>query len=375
MTRVDWIALGIVALLALLGLARGAIASALSVAGVVVGAYAGARLAPHLLGQLSPYVPVAALAGAAILAIVLQSVGAMIGRAAHGALLLPPLKALDSIGGLVLGAAAGLAIVWVLGAVALELPGQSQFRRGAQRSLVLQRLDGIVPPARVLNALARVDPFPSIVGPGSSVRPPDPLLPSLPGVREAAPSVVRVLGTACGLGISGSGWVVEPGLVVTAAHVVAGQHDTVVEPPGLLARLPATAVAFDPHDDIAILRVDGLAARPLPLASPRHGEPVAILGYPENGPFVGVPGRIGETATVLSDDAYGHGPVSRPITSLRGVVRHGDSGGPAVDARGAVESTVFAARIGSKSGFGIPGAVVERDLAAARGPVSTGPCA
>ena len=49
-----------------------------------------------------------------------------------------------------------------------------------------------------------------------------------PGVRAAAPSIVRVLGTACGLGVEGSGWVAANGLVVTAAHVVAGEEDTEV---------------------------------------------------------------------------------------------------------------------------------------------------
>src|SRR5256885_794083 len=77
--------------------------------------------------------------------------------------------------------------------------------------------------------LARVDPFPSIAGPISPVEPPDPRLLKEPSVRRAAPSVVRVLGTACGLQIAGSGWVARRGYVVTAAHVVAGQKGTVVE--------------------------------------------------------------------------------------------------------------------------------------------------
>ena len=71
---------------------------------------------------------------------------------------------------------------------------------------------------------------------------------------------------------------------------------------------------------------------------------MAIVGYPEDGPLNSVPGRIGTTVTVLSDDAYGRGPVTRTVTSLSGVVRHGNSGGPAVDAAGAVQATVFAAR-------------------------------
>jgi uncharacterized membrane protein required for colicin V production len=375
-TRVDWFALGFVALMALLGFRKGLIASALSAAGVIGGAIVGARLAPHLFsgGSRSPYTPVAALAGALVLAIGLEAVGSLAGATLRSGLRLPPLRALDSVGGFALGAAAGLAIVWVLGAAALLLPGQTSLRRSAQRSLVVRRLDAIAPPRRLLEALARVDPFPSIEGPIAGVAPPDPRLLGAAGVREAAPSVVRVVGTACGLAVEGSGWVGRPGLVVTAAHVVAGEHDTAVQPFGSGPALPATPVAVDARNDVAVLRVPGLRARPLPLVDPRPGTAVALLGYPGDGPFAAKPGRIGRTATVLSQDAYGHGPVSREITSVRGVVRHGDSGGPAVDARGRVQTTLFAARVGSSGGYGVPSSAVRRVLANARGPVSTGPC-
>jgi hypothetical protein len=67
--------------------------------------------------------------------------------------------------------------------------------------------------------------------------------------------------------------------------------------------------------------------------------------------------------------------VTRTITSLRGLVRHGDSGAPAVDARGAVQATIFAARLGSSGGYGVPAEVVRADLEAAGQPVSTGDCA
>jgi S1-C subfamily serine protease len=258
--------------------------------------------------------------------------------------------------------------------MALQLPGQAQLRQAVQRSELLSRLNSIVPPRTLLNALGRIDPFPSLAGPPVPTRPPDPQVLSRPGVREAAPSVVRVLGTACGLGIEGSGWVARPGLVVTAAHVVAGESDTTVTTlAGVTFR--AEAYAFDSHNDVAVLRVPGLTARPLRVVDPREGTSVAISGYPENGPFDAVPGRIGATATVLSQDAYGNGPVSRTVTSLSGDVRHGDSGGPAVDASGAVQAMVFAARLKGGGGYGVPATIVLRVLSSARAPVSTGPCA
>jgi S1-C subfamily serine protease len=185
---------------------------------------------------------------------------------------------------------------------------------------------------------------------------------------------VRVLGTACGLGVEGSGWIARPELVVTAAHVVAGETDTTVTTLSGTT-VPAEAVAFDSRNDIAVLRVPGLAARPLRLVEPRAGTSVAIIGYPENGPFDAVPGRIGATVTVFSQDAYGRGPVTRTVTSLSGSVRHGDSGGPAVDSSGAVQTTVFAARANGGGGYGVPAPLVRRALASAGGPVSTGSCA
>jgi uncharacterized membrane protein required for colicin V production len=375
-TKVDLIVLGFVALTAFVGWKKGLIASALSLAGVVFGAWLGSRLAPQLLqdGTHSPYTPLAALAGAAVGAILLETLGTLAGSALRSKVRKPRLSTFDAMGGLILGAFAGMAVVWVLGAVALLLPGQTDLRRGAQGSALLQRLNKFIPPTEVLNALARIDPFPAITGPSAPVAPPDPRLAHAVGVRRAAPSVVRVLGMACGVGVEGTGWVARPDLIVTAAHVVAGQTGTVVELQSG-ARLPADAVVFDRRNDVAVLRVRDLGLRALPLVSARPGTAVAVLGFPENGPFTATPARIGRTSTVLAEDAYGTGPVTRAITSLRGQVRHGDSGAPAVDARGAVQTTIFAARLRSVGGFGVPTDVVRADLGTAGRPVSTGDCA
>jgi S1-C subfamily serine protease len=287
-----------------------------------------------------------------------------------------PLRALDSLGGLVLGAATGLAIVWVLGAAALLLPGQRELRRNAQDSEILRRLNEIVPPATLLHALARVDPFPAIAGPAAPSEAPDPSVLRFPGVRASSPSVVRVHGTACGLGIAGSGWAVAPGLVVTAAHVVAGETDTTVQQPSSAQALPAQAVAFDAKNDIAVLRVPSLGARPLPMATPERGAAVAIVGYPGDGPLTATPSRIGTTATILASDAYGNRPVTRTVTSVGGSVRHGDSGAPAIDTRGQVQATIFAARVGAPGGYGVPSDLVREIVATSgRSPVSTGSCA
>lgn len=376
MNVVDWVTVGLVILLGIAGYFRGLLTGVLSLAGVIGGAILGARIAPYILsgGAHSRYTPLLALAGAAFFAILLETLGSYAGTVLRSSLRLKALRTLDSFGGFFLGAVTALAIVWVLGTVALLLPGQTELRRSAQRSLIIRRLNDLVPPSDLLHALARIDPILAIEGPLASVAPPDPSVLRQPGVREAAPSVVRVYGTACGLGIAGSGWVARSQTVVTAAHVVAGETSTSVQPQGGIP-LPAQAIAFDPTNDIAVLRVPGLTARPLRAVDPRPGTSVAILGYPGNGAFASAPGRIGETARVTSQDAYGRGPVDRVITSLRGEILHGDSGGPAVDAQGSVQTTVFASRVGSSGGFGVPASVVRALLSRAGGPVSTGMCA
>jgi S1-C subfamily serine protease len=375
-TLVDVIAVVVIVLTALNGLRRGLIAGALSIAGLAAGAYLGARLAPDLLSRdESAYTPLVALGGALLGAFVVQAVASIAGGFARGSLLaVPPLRILDTAGGALLGAAVGVALVWVAGAVALNLPGQTDLRREVQASHILRRLNRDFPPQQLMDAIARVDPFGSVVGPDANVPPPDSSLLRMPGVQTAAGSVLRVTGTACGLGVQGSGWIAAPGLVVTNAHVVAGVHDALVDRQDGRER-PAEVVSFDPTSDVAVLRVAGLEGRPLALAEPQRGAAVVLLGYPLNGPFTAVPARVGQTARVLTEDAYGRGPISRSVTTLRALVRHGNSGGPAVDSRGRVRTVVFASRVGSEGGYGVPPGAVRRALdRVASKSVSTGPC-
>ena len=378
LTTVDWIALGLIALTAFSGFRRGLVASALSLGGLVAGAYLGSRAAPHVLsgGASSAWTPLAGLVGAVVGALVLQAVAGILGSFVRGGLRLTPIRFLDSLGGVVLGAAAGVALVWVVGATAQLIPGQTRLRDEVQRSAIVSRLDQQVSPRRLLGLLARIDPFPSIAGPAAPAAPAGPAIARRPAIARAEASVVRITGTACGLGVEGSGWFATPRLVVTAAHVVAGQHDTSVQIPGRLGSYRADLFAFDARNDVAVLRVRGAPrATPLRIADPTPDTPVAILGYPENGPLTAIPGRIGRTEVILTRDAYGHGLVPRTVTAVAGNVRHGDSGGPAVDAAGAVESTIFAKRAGSPSGFGVPTSLVRRALDRARAPVSSGNCA
>jgi S1-C subfamily serine protease len=386
-TQLDWLIVAFAAVLAVLGFRQGLILGLLSFAGFALGAFLGTRLAPLLLaqGSSSPYAPAFGLFGALIAGGILASGFEGLGLRLRRTLMIPGLGAVDGALGAAFGAALALGIVWIVAAVAAQAPGDPGLRADIQESAILRRLNDILPPSgAILNALARLDPLPSITGPNPDVAAPTPAVGRAPGVRSASGSVVRVIGTACGLAIEGSGWTAAPGLIVTNAHVVAGEQDTRVEVRGNEPALAARAVVFDPHDDIAVLRVGGLELPALRLADePASGTAGAILGYPENGPFVIGAARIGRTQTVLTDDAYGRGPVSRLLTPLRGRVRPGNSGGPLVASDGEVLATVFAGTVGggTPGGYGVANATVARELGVARSraaagqSVGTGECA
>jgi S1-C subfamily serine protease len=217
-------------------------------------------------GSSSPYAPLFGLVGALALGLLFAAGFSGIAyRLRGGAQRIPGFTTVDGALGALLTAGIALALAWIAGAAALQTPGQSKLRREVQRSSVLRTLNSVLPPSGpILNALARIDPLPALRGPEANVPPPRAAIARVPEVRDAAGSVVRILGTACGLGVEGSGWVVADGLVVTNAHVVAGQDDTTVQVRGSGPHLDARAVAFDTDDDVAILRVP----TPPPSATP-----------------------------------------------------------------------------------------------------------
>src|SRR5215208_3562837 len=207
-----------------------------------------------------------------------------IGGSIRNRLSSPTSETLDGFGGAVLGFALSLMLVWAVGVFALLSPPLPKLPPGVRASRILQALYKRMPSGLLTRAVADLDPLPQIRGPEPEVSAPEGRIVGDPDVQAASASTLRVRGIACGYGVEGSGWVAGRNLVVTNAHVVAGETETHVQVGGTGRRLPAKVVVFDEKNDIAILRVNRLGLTPLHLAAPMPGKVAAVIGFPENGP-------------------------------------------------------------------------------------------
>jgi len=381
MVALDIVIALFVFLAVLRGVRTGFLAGVFSLVGVVVGASVGSRIAESLVpnGGNPVYSVGVTLISVVAFAVLGEILARIVGGSLRNRLSNPASAALDNLGGGALGLALSLVLVWAVGVLALQSPPLAGLHPAVEESRILRSLDERMPAGMLTRAVVELDPLPEIRGPEPDVAPPKKGIVSDPDVRSAARRAVRVTGVACGYGVEGSGWVAAKNLVVTNAHVVAGEAATRVQPRGVGRSLRAETVLFDERNDVAVLRVRKLDLPPLPLASPRPGESAAVIGFPQNGSLDLQPARTGETKRVYSGDAYNEGPVERVVTGFRVFVRPGNSGGPAVNADGEVVSTIFASRADSSNvGYGIPSQLVQRHLSVAAErtePVSTGGCA
>ncbi len=376
---------------ALSGYWQGFLVGISSTLGLLGGGLAGILLAPRLLDGVagSLTVTVGALAAVLLLASVGQVLGGLLGSLLRSQVTWRPARAVDAVGGAALSVVAALLVMWALGYAAsgARIPWLGNQVRS---SSVLSTVDTVVPPALtdLLDSFDQVvgsDLFPRFLEPFVPeqivpVAPPDASVLRDPDVGRAGASVVKITGeaVACNRGLEGSGFVYAPGRVMTNAHVVAGVSDVSVEVDG--DRLPATVVVFDSDLDVAVLAVDGLDAAALRFdRSGRSGDPAAVLGYPQSGPFSAVPARIRAEQRLRSPDIYAEDTSVRDVFSVRSEVLPGNSGGPLVSRSGRVYGVVFAASVADAStGYVLTADQVSQLAARGRGAtaeVSTQGCA
>jgi S1-C subfamily serine protease len=334
------------------GFSRGFWLSLAQYLGLLIGVIIGSAAAQPLLDYLGINNPVARPLGAVLVLVIGGSLGSSVGFAAGQPIRHRILKerihtATDSLAGAALSAVAVLAMCWFLGLTFSRGPSPDLSYQ-LQRSTVLHALDNLAPRppgflARVESILAGVSFPPVFAG----------LEPTLPGalpiptsvdtvaVQRAASVTVKVVSSGCGGLVTGSGFPIGNGLIVTNAHVVSGTTDHRVQTADGTV-LPASVVYFDPEVDIAILRVPGFAGPSLEFASGSRGTTGAVIGYPGGGQERVEPAIIDGAVNAEGRDIYSASLVTRQIYVLQSRVRPGNSGGPIVDLQGRVLGVVFA---------------------------------
>ena len=291
-----------------------------------------------------------------------------------------PLPAWDRAAGAILGAAGVLVLVWMI--IPSLATAQGWPARAARSSWVVGEIDQWAPKqpetfAAWGRAVAEA-PYPSALGPLD--KPPDPGQLPDPNISpqvdaRVRASVMKVAGRACHQIQEGSGWVEAPGIIVTNAHVVAGERTTTVED-NAGNDYDASVVAFDPVRDVAVLSVPDLPAKPLPLATGGVGTVGAVYGHPGGGSLTTSPARVGEEILAVGTDIYRTGTSRRHVYVLAAHLAPGDSGGALVNDRGRVIGMAFAIDPGSSAtSYALTDAEVTPVLAKASStPVSTGSC-
>lgn len=359
MNVLDWVLLAVVGIYALSGYWQGFVTGAFATVGLLLGGFFGVWLAPIALGDAVPSLWVSL--GALLIVILSASLGQaalqVAGAKIRDRITWQPVRALDAVGGAVLSAGAVLIVAWVLG-VAISGSKLSGVTPLVRSSSVLAKVDQTLPgeASQALNAFNNVVGttfFPRYLEPFApeqivAVPQGDPKLLEDPDIRAARESTLKVYGeNSCNRGIEGTGFLYAPGRLMTNAHVVAGVDEPEVEING--DRVAAKVVHYDPDLDVAVLSLSARGMPNLQFADDVATKaPVAVLGYPEDGPYDVQTGRVRAKQRLRSPDIYGQGTLIREVLSLRALVRPGNSGGPVVDDDGEVVGVIFAASVTDK---------------------------
>ena len=163
-------------------------------------------------------------------------------------------------------------------------------------------------------------------------------------------------------------------MVLTAAHVIAGTDaiSVVFED----ETLPAQVVAFDPEQDLAVVRVN--TTRPgLAVGEINPGEPAWVMAFDHSNDVpVPKPVQVLRHLAVTTSDIYLEGSFERPVLELGGELIIGDSGAALVSESGEVGGIIYAtSRDEVNIGFALDIAALISHLSTAKQPLGEwGPC-
>ncbi len=314
------------------------------------------------------------------------ALGEFIGLSLKHRLTIKIVNSVDNLLGSIITVITMLIIVWLTASVIQHLPA-TKLKSYVNQSSIIAVLNRIMPPApNVISDLGKViDPngFPDVFIGQEPILNNNVHLPSLGSLSNAVNadrlSVVRIEGQGCGGIVTGSGFVVGPGLVATNAHVVAGIRYPLVD--DVRGSHPAKVIWFDPNLDLAVLRVGDLAGKPLKLDlnTINPGTPGVVLGYPGGGPFSAAPAAVMDEFNASGHNIYGSGVTLRQVYAIKAKVIPGNSGGPLINAGGQVIGVVFAqSTTYNRVGYALAIPKVNSEINAAKdktNPVSTGQCA
>jgi len=370
------------------GLRMGALVQVLTFGGFWLGLTLGALLAILAVSDVRSEPAKRVIAVSLVLgtAVVFGIVGRVLGSWSTAMVRRHHLGSLDSGLGVAVAVIAVLFSAWLVGNVVGSNTRYGWVSNQVQRSDILRAIDGVMPPvptvfSRVqafLNSSGFPPVFAGLTPPAASpVPPPTDAQARALGAHVAA-STVKIVGDACGYLQEGSGFAVGPGLVVTNAHVVAGEPSTSIETQGQTYR--ATPVYFDPSYDLAVLRTSAPLGHALTLDpnDVARGTKGAVVGYPEDGPLSIAPAGVAADLLAQGRDIYNESVVVRDVYEVDGLVQPGNSGGPLVDEQGVVVGMVFSrSTVDPNVGYALtsPGVISRVERAAARTtPVNTGGC-
>ncbi|MGV0426259.1 MarP family serine protease [Corynebacterium pyruviciproducens] len=347
------------------GWRQGAFASVLSAVGVVSGIVLSAALLP-LVSNYTANPTLTLLLGIGVM-VLIAGIGNLLGGLA-GSRLRQSIRTrtamtVDSLLGAVFQVFALLLVVWF---VATPLVGRvtGPVGEGLSNSRVLTAVDQLTPPVidnlpACLAATLSESGLPPLVSPFTGARevePPNILIDDTAMVDRVRPSVVYVLADApqCSRRLMGSGFVISPDTILTNAHVVAGTDTVHVET--VNGTVEATVVFYDPDTDLAVLHSAGLDLPALQWAedAASTGDDAVVMGFPEGGPFEARPVRIRDKIIVNGPNIYATTRVDREAYSLRGTIRHGNSGGPLLTTDGDVLGVIFGTAVDeSETGYAL----------------------